>query len=43
MLKVSGKAVYKGIVIGPVLVFGKEDQKIKRTKITDADAEISRV
>ena len=33
MLKVSGKAVYKGIVIGPVLVFGKEDQKIKRTKI----------
>ena len=43
MLKVSGKAVYKGIVMGPVLVFGKEDQKIKRTKITDADAEISRV
>ena len=43
MLKVSGKAVYKRIVIGPVLVFGKEDQKIKRTKITDADAEISRV
>ena len=23
MLKVSGKAVYKGIVIGPVLVFRK--------------------
>ena len=22
MLKVSGKAVYKGIVMGPVLVFG---------------------
>lgn len=43
MLKLSGKAVYKGIVMGPVVVFGQEDQPIKRTKITDADAEITRV
>ena len=43
MLKLSGKAVYKGIVMGPVVVFGQEDQPIKRTKITDADAEIARV
>ncbi len=43
MLKLSGKAVYKGIVMGPVAVLGKDDQSIKRTKITDADAEIVRV
>lgn len=43
MFKLSGKAVYKGIVLGPVAVLGKEDAQIKRTKITDADAEIARV
>lgn len=43
MLKLSGKSVYKGIVLGPVTVLGKEDAQIKRTKITDADAEIARV
>lgn len=40
MLKLSGKAVYKGVVLGPVVVLKKNDQKVKRTKITDADAEI---
>ncbi len=43
MLRLSGKVVYKGIVLGPVMVLGKEDQSVKRTKITDADAEIARV
>lgn len=40
MLKLSGKAVYKGVVLGPVVVLKKNDQKVKRTKIADADAEI---
>lgn len=43
MLKLSGKAAYKGIVLGPVTVFGKDDQPVKRTKIVDADAEIARL
>ena len=43
MLKLSGKAVYKGIVMGPIAVLRKDDQSVKRTKITDADAEIVRL
>lgn len=43
MLKLSGKVVYKGIVVGPVAVLKKDDQQVKRTKITDADAELARL
>ncbi len=43
MVKLSGKAVYKGVVIGPVAVLKKDDQKVKRTKITDVDAELARL
>lgn len=43
MLKLSGKAVYKGIVMGPVAVLKKDDQQVKREKITDADAELARL
>ncbi|MDE6844626.1 MAG: phosphoenolpyruvate--protein phosphotransferase [Lachnospiraceae bacterium] len=43
MIKLSGKAVYKGIVMGPVAVLRKDDQSVKRTKITDADAELVRL
>ena len=43
MLKLSGKVVYKGIVMGPVAVLKKDDQQVKRTKITDADAELVRL
>ncbi len=43
MLQFSGKSVYKGIVLGPVTVFGKQDDPIRRRKITDAGAEIERV
>lgn len=43
MLKLSGKIVYKGIVMGPVAVLKKDDQQVKRTKITDADAELARL
>jgi phosphotransferase system enzyme I (PtsI) len=43
MQKFSGKAVYKGIVIGPVAVLKKNDQPVTRTKIEDPDAELARV
>ena len=43
MLKLSGKAVYKGIVLGKITVLKKKEQQIKREKITDAGAEIERL
>lgn len=43
MKKFMGKTVYKGIAMGPVLVLKKSDDLVKRSKITDADAEIARV
>lgn len=43
MLKLSGKAVYKGIVLGKITVLKKKEHQIKREKITDAEAEIERL
>ena len=43
MLKLSGKAVYKGIVLGKITVLKKKEHQIKREKITDAGAEIERL
>ena len=43
MWKLSGKAVYKGIVMGPVAVLKKDGQQGKRIKITDAEAELARL
>ena len=42
MLKLQGKAVYKGIVEGPVFVLKKKDQQVKRIRIKDADSEKAR-
>ena len=42
MLKLSGKPAYKGIAIGPVVVLKPHGQQIKRTKIENIEAEISR-
>ena len=39
----QGKSVYKGIAMGPVAVFKKNDYQVKRAKINDADMEIARV
>ena len=39
----KGKSVYKGIVMGPVVVLKKNDYQVKRSRIEDADAETSRV
>lgn len=43
MVKFNGKPVYKGLTIGPVFVLKKEDQKVKRDKIENPEAEIERV
>lgn len=43
MLKLSGKPVYKGIVLGPAAVLKKTDQQVRRVKITDVDAELLRL
>ncbi len=43
MQKLSGKSVYKGIALGPVIVLNKSDEKVKRIKITDTDLELSKL
>lgn len=43
MKKYTGKSVCKGIAIGPLFVMKKADDPVKRSRIEDADAEISRV
>ena len=43
MMRFSGKTVYKGIQMGPVLVLKGNDSQVKRGKIQDADAEVERV
>lgn len=43
MQQFSGKSVYKGIVLGPVLLFGGQDDQVRRKKIEDAAAEAARV
>lgn len=43
MLKVSGKTVYKGIVIGKAAVIRKTAEQITRIKIENVDDEIERV
>lgn len=43
MMRFSGKTVYKGIQMGPVLVLKGNDSQVKRDKIQDAEAEVERV
>ncbi len=43
MLRYTGKSVYKGVALGNVIVYRKDDCQIKRDKIEDVDAEITRV
>ena len=43
MLKLSGKAVYRGIVLGKITVLKKKEHQIKREKVADAEAEIERL
>lgn len=43
MQSFQGKSVYKGIVMGPVVVLKKNNYQVKRTKIEDAKKENNRV
>lgn len=43
MIELFGKSVYKGLALGPIVVFKKNDKQVKRIKIADADAEIFRL
>lgn len=43
MIELFGKSVYKGLALGPIVVFKKNDEQVKRIKIADADAEIFRL
>ena len=43
MVKLSGKSVYKGIVMGPVQVLKKDGQKVKRNKVENTESEWNRV
>lgn len=38
----NGKSVFSGIAIGRISVYKKGEQQVKRNKITDVDAELSR-
>lgn len=38
----NGKSVFSGIAIGKISVYKKGEQQVKRTKISDADAELAR-
>lgn len=38
----EGKSVFGGIAIGRLSVYNKKDSQVKRTKVTDTDAEVER-
>lgn len=42
MEKFAGKSVYKGVALGKLLILDKADNQVKREKVADIDAEISR-
>ena len=43
MFVLSGKSVYKGIAMGPVVVLKKDDFQVQRVKTEDSEKEIQRV
>ncbi len=43
MRRLWGKAVYKGVAMGPVAVLKRDERQVKRIGIADPDAEISRL
>jgi phosphotransferase system enzyme I (PtsI) len=42
MEKYTGKAIFKGVAIGRILFYGKQENTVKRSKIEDTAAEIQR-
>ena len=43
MMQFTGRAVYKGIALGPVAVWEARDRLVRKKKITDVEAEIEAV
>lgn len=41
-MTIEGKSVYSGVAIGRLVIYQKAENQIKRTKITDREAEIKR-
>ena len=42
MEKLTGKSILKGIAIGKILFYQKDEQAVKRVKTEDTKAEIER-
>ena len=42
MEKVTGRSIVKGIAIGKILLYRKEEQSVKRTKVKESDREEKR-
>lgn len=42
MEKYNGKSIFKGIAIGKILFYSKNQQQVKREKVEDCEAEIAR-
>lgn len=42
MEKYTGKSIFSGVAIGPVLYYGKKEERVKRYKVDDTAAEIER-
>ena len=38
----TGKSIFRGVAIGPVLFYGKKESTVRRSKIEDTEAEIAR-
>lgn len=41
-MEIQGKSVFSGVAIGPLSIYAKTDNVVKRVKIQDADSEIKR-
>ncbi len=41
-MEIQGKSVFSGVAIGPLSIYAKADNVVKRVKIEDADSEIKR-
>lgn len=41
-MKIEGKSVFGGVAMGRLSIYKKSDQVVKRTKVSDADAEVKR-
>ena len=43
MERIAGKAVYKGIALGPIHVIKDRDVRVRRERTEDTEAELARV